>query len=130
MMGDHFMLGKGGFFDSSYHVPLIVRDPRRSKAKGGTVERFTEAVDIMPTLMELMGLDIPPHLDGRSLADFLDGKEPQSWRDAAHWEHDFRSVDKGAAEARFGLDSRRLNLAVTRTERYKYVHFAAMPPVL
>ena len=131
MMGDHFSLGKGGFFDGSYHVPLIVRDPRRRKAaRGRAVERFTEAVDIMPTLMELMGLDAPAHLDGRSLAPFLDGKEPKTWRDAAHWEHDFRSVDTGATEAHFGLDSRQLNLAVTRTGRYKYVHFGGLPPVL
>ena len=130
MMGDHFSLGKGGFFDGSYHVPLVVRDPRRRPARGGMVERFTEAVDIMPTLMELMGMDAPPHLDGRSLVPFLDGGEPTSWRDAAHWEHDFRSVDTGKWEARLGLDSRRLNLAVARTGRHKYVHFAGMPPVL
>ena len=49
MMGDHFMLGKGGFFDGSYHIPLIVRDPRRGKTAGSTVDRFTEAVDIFPT---------------------------------------------------------------------------------
>src|SRR5690606_37027558 len=57
MMGDHFMLGKGGFFDGSYHVPLIVRDPCRRAARGTAVDRFTEAVDVMPTLMELMGLE-------------------------------------------------------------------------
>lgn len=134
MMGDHFLLGKGGFFDGSYHIPLIVRDPRRGSAHGRAVEHFTEAVDIAPTLNELMGAGAPPHLDGRSLAPLLDGGEPASWRDAAHWEHDFRSVDTGGAEARFGLESRRLNLAVVRTRRYKYVHFGGhtggLPPVL
>lgn len=131
LMGDHFMLGKGGFFDGSYHIPLIVRDPRRAFAHGRGVDRFTEAVDIMPTLLELMGMEPSAHLDGRALAPFLDGAEPAGWRDAAHWEHDFRSVDTGEAERRFGLESRQLNLAVVRTERHKYVHFGGgMPPVL
>ena len=41
MMGDHLMLGKGGFFDGSYHLPLIIRDPRRLASAGGTVDAFT-----------------------------------------------------------------------------------------
>lgn len=130
MMGDHFTLGKGGFFDGSYHVPLIVRDPRRTGGAGRMVEKFTEAVDIMPTLIELMGEEVPAHLDGRSLRPFIDGVEPETWRDAAHWEHDFRSVGSGAMEAYFGLRSQQLNLAVIRTERHKYVHFGGLPPVL
>ena len=59
MMGDHFMLGKGGFFDGSYHIPLIVRDPRRTGTAGPEVDRFTEAVDIMPTLLDLLGEEPP-----------------------------------------------------------------------
>ncbi|TIO53619.1 MAG: phosphonate monoester hydrolase, partial [Mesorhizobium sp.] len=89
MMGDHFMLGKGGFFDASYHIPLIVRDPRRTEAAGASIDRFTEAVDVFPTLLDLIGAAPEPHLDGRSLASWLDGEEPADWRDAAHWEFDF-----------------------------------------
>jgi arylsulfatase A-like enzyme len=130
MMGDHRMLGKGGFFEGSYHIPLIIRDPRR-KAAGRKVEAFTEAVDILPTTLELLGSDAPAHLDGRSLAPFLDGKEPADWRDAAHWEFDFRSISKRKAEKHFGLSSRQCNLAVIRTEKFKYVHFGGgLPPVL
>ena len=131
MMGDHFMLGKGGFFDQSYHIPLIVRDPGRRKAVGRQIDRFTEAVDIMPTLLELLGATPPAHLDGRSLASFLDGKSPVAWRDAAHWEFDFRSIENGAAEKHFGLRPQQCNLAVFRMERFKYVHFGgALPPLL
>src|SRR3989442_12625403 len=67
MMGDHFMLGKGGYFDGSYHIPLIIRDPRHTTAAGGSVDRFTEAVDILPTLIDLLGESPAPHLDGYSL---------------------------------------------------------------
>ncbi|OBQ97274.1 phosphonate monoester hydrolase [Mesorhizobium sp. AA23] len=131
MMGDHFMLGKGGFFDASYHIPLIVRDPRRTEAAGASIDRFTEAVDVFPTLLDLIGAAPEPHLDGRSLASWLDGEEPADWRDAAHWEFDFRSVADGEAERHFGIGSRDCNLAVLRTEAFKYVHFGGgLPPLL
>lgn len=130
MMGDHFMLGKGGFFDASYHIPLIIRDPRQKKT-AGTVDRLTEAVDILPTLLDLLGQIPPPHLDGRSLAPFLAGETPPIWRDAAHWEYDFRSISTEHAERHFGIGSRQCNLAVIRSDRFKYVHFAGgLPPLL
>lgn len=131
MMGDHFQLGKGGFFDQSFHIPLIVRDPRRREAAGSVVNRFTEAVDVMPTLLDLLDAEMPAHLDGRSLVPFLDGEQPGGWREAAHFEFDFRSVEAGAAEQHFGLRSQQCNLAVLRGERWKYVHFGGnLPPLL
>src|SRR3546814_11964455 len=45
MMGDHWTLGKFGYFDQAYHVPLILRDPRHRAGFGGRVAAFTEAVD-------------------------------------------------------------------------------------
>jgi arylsulfatase A-like enzyme len=131
MMGDHFMLGKGGFFDQSFHIPLIIRDPRLRKTAGSVVDKFTEAVDVMPTLLDLLGTTLPAHLDGRSLAPFLRGKKPSGWRDAAHWEFDFRSIEKGSAERHFGLKPQQCNLAVVRGDRWKYVHFGGgLPPLL
>ena len=127
------MLGKGGFFDGSYHIPLIIRDPRPAQGGGRKVDAFTEAVDILPTVLDLLGGDASGHLDGRSLAPFLEGDSRPSWRDAAHWEFDFRSIAKGAQgrdafrhRARANATSRSM-----RTERFKYVHFGGgLPPVL
>jgi arylsulfatase A-like enzyme len=131
MLGDHFMLGKGGFFDQSYHIPLIVRDPRYRREAGTIVDRFTEAVDIMPTLLELLDGPAPAHLDGRSLKPFVAGEKPMAWRDAAHWEFDFRSISTGDAERCFGIGPQGCNLAVIRSERFKYVHFGGgLPPLL
>jgi arylsulfatase A-like enzyme len=132
MMGDHFMLGKGAFFDASYHIPLVIRDPRRRQANGAIVDRYTEAVDIAPTIMDLAGSAPPAWLDGHSLRPFLEDKAgPKDWRDAAHWEFDFRSVSKSTAERHFGLGMRDCNLAVLRTDRFKYVQFGGgLPPLL
>ncbi|WP_269931287.1 alkaline phosphatase family protein [Aminobacter sp. HY435] len=131
MMGDHYLLGKGGWFDGSYHIPLVIKAPGHRQSAGTKIDRFTSAVDIVPTLLDLISGAALPHLDGQSLKPFLDGREPTGWRDAAFWEYDFRSVAEGATEAYFGLDSRSLNLAVIRTEAVKYVHFGGgLPPLL
>lgn len=128
MMGDHWALGKFGFFDPATHVPLLIRDPRR--AGGHRVARFTESIDIVPTILELVGAENPGFLDGRALTAYLDGGEPAEPRDAAIWEYDFREVATGGAQRYFDLPLDALNMATIRTERFKYVHFGGLPPLL
>jgi arylsulfatase A-like enzyme len=130
MLGDHFQLGKGGFFDESQHIPLVIRDPRHAAAHGARHDAFTEAVDIFPTLLDVYGVAPTHHPDGRSLIPFLEGTPPGDWRDAVHWEFDFRDVARQKAETHFGLASTHLNMAAIRTARWKYVHFSALPPLL
>ncbi len=129
MMGDHFMLGKGGYFDQSYHIPLIIRAPG---GRGGlVVDDFTAAVDVAPTIVALAGGAAPAWLDGCSLVPFLAGEKPSRWRDYASWEFDFRSVADRTAEKRFRLTPRQCNLAVIRSRTIKYVHFGGgLPPLL
>jgi arylsulfatase A-like enzyme len=120
-MGDHWTLGKFGYFDAATHVPLVLRGP--GVAAGRTVTDFTEAVDIVPTLLELAGLTAPGHLDGRSLGAYCAGGQPRAARDAVHWEYDFRDVATRRAQNHFGLPLDALNLAVVRDRHTKYVHF-------
>lgn len=130
MAGDHWLLGKGGVFEASYHIPLIIRDPARAARAGTQVTAFTSAADILPTLAARLGLSPANHQDGASLLPFLDGRTPANWRDAAFWEFDFRDIAEGAAEAHFGLPSNACNLTVLRDATWKYVHFAGLPPLL
>lgn len=130
MLGDHWTLGKFGYYDQSFHVPLIITDLRRPGSGGTRIEAFTESIDVMPTLIELVGERPAGTLDGHSLVPFLDGAKPPSWRDAVHWEYDFREVATGAAQAAFGLDLDSCALAVHRDARFKYVHFAGLKPLL
>ena len=123
-MGDHWMYGKAGFFDQSFHIPLIVHTP---SCRPGAWDLFTEHVDIFPTLMDLTGTDIPRQCDGRSLVPMLRGVSPADWRTAAHYEYDFRHSD---AENVLGLDMEHACLNVIRDEKYKYIHFADLPELL
>jgi arylsulfatase A-like enzyme len=131
MLGDHWMWGKEGYFDQAYHIPLIIRDPRAAanRGRGRVVEEFTEAVDIMPTILDWLGLEIPAQCDGESLIPFIEGSAPAKWRQEAHWEYDFRDVVRQRPETALGIASDQCALAVIRGRRYKYVHFAALPPL-
>jgi arylsulfatase A-like enzyme len=131
-IGDHHLLGKMGYFDQSYHIPLIIRDPEASVTRGGRVSCFTENIDIMPTLLEWLDLPIPLQCDGESLLSIVStGKTPADWRTEAHWEYDFRSVVNGKdMEGALGLKLNQCNLNVIRNHEFKYVHFANLPPLL
>jgi arylsulfatase A-like enzyme len=64
------------------------------------------------------------------LRPFLHGERPSDWRDAVFFEHDFRTVKTQAAETALGISSDECSYAAIRDARYKYVHFAALPPLL
>lgn len=132
MLGDRWQVGKETVFDKAFHVPLIVRDPRRrgDAARGRRVTRFTEAVDLLPTVLDWLGQPQPPELDGLPLTPWLNDEAPERWRTAAHFELDFRDhVDQGVERA-LGLTSDQCYAAALRQDRWKYVHFAGLPPLL
>ena len=132
-MGDHWMIGKGGYFDASYRIPLIIRDPRplADATRGTVVDAFTENVDIMPTMLDAIGGEIPVQCDGAALTPFLEGRgQPAAWRGEAHWEFDFRDPADGAPESHLGLTLHQCTLNVIRDEAFKYVHFTRLPPLL
>lgn len=129
-MGDHWIIGKTGYFDGSYHIPLIIRDPRADDTRGDRINAFTENVDIMPTLLSAIGAPVPPYCDGRSLAPLLEsGTVPRDWRTEAHWEFDFRDPADDKAEQRLGITLHQCTMNVIRSEKYKYVHFTNLPPL-
>lgn len=130
MMGDHWMFGKGGTYDGSYHIPLVIRDPAHARTAARVVDNFTSSADLMPTLLDRLNISPKNHQDGASLVPFLKGEQPANWRDHAFWEFDFRDVATNVAEEALGLKSNQCNLAVLRDQSFKYVHFAGLRPLL
>ena len=64
-------------FEELVHLPLLIRAPGVSP---GVRTGLSSAVDVMPTVLDLLGVAIPDFVQGRSLAPALDDAE-QSGRD-------------------------------------------------
>jgi choline-sulfatase len=74
-LGEHHEDTHGIFlYDSTTHVPLIVKLPQEREA-GRTVDAQVRTTDIMPTILDLLGIAAPANLDGDSLEPFLAGIE-------------------------------------------------------
>ena len=127
MLGDHNMLGKSGFFPQAFHIPLIIRDPRCPTTRGRQVTAWTEHVDIMPTILDRLGVSIPRQCDGRSLSPFLTGGEAEPWRQAVHYEHDFREIRSAGHRDAVGLTDDECGITVQLGDRDAYVHFSGLP---
>lgn len=67
------------------HVPLIVRPPGGSRP-GRRIPEIVELTDLMPTMLEIAGIEPVRALEGRSLMDLMAGKA-DGWKDVAYSEH-------------------------------------------
>lgn len=63
-------------YDSTLHVPLLIRAP--GAPAGRRVAQRVGTVDLLPTVLALLGQPVPAGLDGRSLAPLVTGAEPES----------------------------------------------------
>ncbi|HZX57031.1 MAG TPA: sulfatase-like hydrolase/transferase [Ilumatobacteraceae bacterium] len=122
-LGDQGLIQKAGFYESSYAVVGIVRNPGLGYV--GVLDEFTENIDIMPTLCDAMAIEVPAQCDGFPLTPFLRGERPTAWRDAAFYEWDWRDVFIPRGDHPWPWDRRleRQNLAVRRSRDHAFVHF-------
>ena len=105
MLGDHGLLYKGGYmYEEVVRTPLIFRAPGKLRA-GKRVSGFTEGVDIMPTVLELLGLQPSQRVQGRSLLRAVEGK------------------DSGRSEVHSEFPTTKM----IRTREWKLVHYVRAP---
>jgi len=70
LMGSHRMLIKNMAFEESARVPLLVRLP--GQTKGRKITTPVSQIDLVPTLLDLMGQVGPAHLQGKSLRPLIE----------------------------------------------------------
>jgi arylsulfatase A-like enzyme len=122
-LGDHWLGEKELFHDTVQKVPFIVVDPRRAAdATRGTVEqRFVEGVDVVPTVLDTLGITPPAHrLEGRSLLPLLRGEAVEDWRRFAYSELDYSFRQARLTLGKGVHDCRAFSL---RSERWRYVYW-------
>jgi len=88
MLGDHHFFRKCYAYEVSARVPFLISAPDAFGLKRGhVVDAVATHADIMPTLLDMLGLPTPGSVDGRSLYPLLRGEVPATWREYLHIEH-------------------------------------------
>ena len=109
--GDHgtdeirngIFIGHHGLYEPSIHVPLIMAYPRGLGLKNGRVKGFVQHTDLLPTILEIIGIDASTfNFDGKSLLPLINENKQM---------HSSVYVMEATAEQRFCI----------RTNEYKYI---------
>ena len=128
MLGQHWMFGKKGWWDQSYRIPLIISTPN---CKPKFINEMTESVDLAPTILDWLGGEVPVDWNGRSLISNIEnGKSKLPNREYVIFEWDFRDLYQNKDSKKLTLAPEECNLAVIRSNEWKYVHFPAFAPLL
>ncbi|MFP7299787.1 sulfatase [Neobacillus niacini] len=118
MMGSHGLMAKHVWFEESIGVPFCIRWPNViPKIK---TDLLLNTVDIMPTLLSFLGLEIPRSVEGNDLSDFIVKHQHGGPKEA------FISAYPGRKEAieafrSAGLDNRQFGWRAIRTDEFTYV---------
>ncbi|MFT4114857.1 sulfatase [Silvibacterium sp.] len=118
---DHgYFLGEFRLFDKrlmhepSIRVPLMIRYPSRIPAGTVRAEQVLD-IDLAPTFLDLAGLPVPAHMQGKSVLPLAKAADPGFRRE---WLYEyFEWPNPEAVRPHRGI----------RTERYKLIHYVMDP---
>jgi arylsulfatase A-like enzyme len=120
-MTDHgpaFPRAKSTLYDAGTGIALIIRPPRRLGFEPSVYDKLFSGVDLLPTLLELVGIAPGDDIEGLSHAANLIGAEPNSAevRDHVYTEKTYHdSYDP---------------IRAVRTKKYSYIENYARRPLL
>ncbi|MCW5910778.1 MAG: sulfatase [Cyclobacteriaceae bacterium] len=108
--GEHGLIDKRHFYEESAKIPFLIRCPEIF-AGGKTLDPMIQNIDVAPTILEVAGIQKPPHMQGRSIIPVLQGRQ-ENWRDKIfyeyYWEYDFPQTP---------------TMHGVRTDRYKLIRY-------
>lgn len=106
MLGEHGENGHGFFiYQEAVRIPLLFSFPERKKGKSAEV---VELVDLMPTILDLLEIQIPQSVQGKSFAQTFQGTS---------WKSDVGYSESLTAAQHFGAAP----LRSIQDTRYKYI---------
>ncbi len=127
MMGSHHLMEKGAWnvYEETVRLPLVLHDPR-NPSPPSTLSPLVSQLDLVPTLLEMAGVQPPPGLAGRSAASLLSGQR-DGYQDAIFGETAALSERPGVDPElpQEALDPETTLLAKwVRTDQHKYAAYS------
>jgi N-acetylglucosamine-6-sulfatase len=110
LWGEHGLYDKRLAYEESIRIPFIVRFPALIKDPGRRAFQMVLNVDLAPTLLDVAGIEIPAHMQGKSLKQILMSPDAPGRKS---WLYEYFPV--------FPIPIP--GITAVRTERYKYVEY-------
>ena len=104
-LGEHRLWSKVSSFEESTRVPMILSVP--GVTSGERSCSLVELIDVYPTICQLLGLDLPSHLQGTSMLPLVEDPT-RPWKK--------------------GILSRIDDAETVRTDRYRFTRFSKSVP--
>jgi len=108
--GTHDCHGIREPYEDSIKLPFIIRAPWITSESGVTYQPMALNIDIAPTLLDIVGVEIPQQIDGKSLIPLIKGFD-------LHFHEEF------ILEFWWYFPENTPSYKGIRTERYKYIEF-------
>jgi arylsulfatase A-like enzyme len=125
MQGDHNLWRKTYAYEGSARIPFVVVPPRNlGMSARCAADEVVELRDIMPTLLEAAGVEIPATVDGTSLVSLLQSPAT-AWRPYIHGEHSTCYSEE--QEMQFVTDGRRKFVWLPRVGKEQFFDLEADP---
>ncbi len=108
-------------YDETIHVPLLIKLPQ-ARGGGRQVSSRVELVDILPTLLQQAGIEIPKEVQGKSLLPLIQpgvvgNDSPKVWGEA-YAESDYARTEYGWSALRSLRTGKYLYIQAPRRELY------------
>lgn len=110
-LGDHGWYDKRFMYEESLKMPFILRYPPEVKA-GSINDDIVLNVDFPALFLDVAGVPVPEHFQGRSFRPLLKGSTPPDWRQAMYYRYWMNRAHHNVA-AHYGI----------RTHKYKLIYY-------
>lgn len=86
-MGEHGYWDKRIAYENSMKIPMLIRYPEKIKA-GTKINENALNIDLVPTILELAGAEIPDYVQGESMLRLFDEQsQDKNWRESFMFEY-------------------------------------------
>ncbi len=86
MLGEHDLIDKRWMYEPSLRMPFIVRHPTKANAPKVN-DDIINNTDFAPMMLDLVGVETPEYMHGKSFANVLDNKPLENWRAATYYRY-------------------------------------------
>ncbi|MAW30657.1 MAG: sulfatase [Flavobacteriales bacterium] len=109
-LGEHGWFDKRWMYEESFKMPFVIKNPR-TIAAGTVSDAMIMNVDFAPTMLDMVGIEVPSEMQGKSFKGVFEGNEEDQRKSVYYHYYEWPIWHK--VQPHYGI----------KTDRYKLIHF-------